>query len=396
MKAIEVLAESKRVTEAPAGMIGQGLKRIGSKLAGAVGMKNAAGALAGSADLGARANEYSQDFRRFLARKGKNINSAEYSDVMGFLSQNGLPATNISGTGPVGSDTIDKIFLNVAQQSFGAPSTATSTGGGAPATGAPTGAAAPVAPTPAAGGSPSGSPAAPSGTPTAPAGSPAAPSGGPKMKVSQLVQAINALSPKARAKLMTQIQTPAQPTQATPATATPKTKTKTASPVAQPAVSAPAAAQATATPPATATPANQTAAQRRAGQPLKKLTPSKLAAAKANLAQQTAPVASTAVPAPANQTAAQRRAGQPLRQVDPAKAAAAKAKMNPAPQGPNYDQYDTPTYQRQGKAAPTTTPVDTKSPQKQAALLTPKGKRATAPKAAPKKQKAALLTSKAK
>lgn len=115
MKVHEIISESQ-VNEGPAGLISQGLKRIGSGIAGALGAKHLAGRLGGSADVGARANELEGEFQRYLARIGKNTKTADFRDLSAFLQANSLPV--IQGTGPLSQQNVDKIFMKIAQSSY--------------------------------------------------------------------------------------------------------------------------------------------------------------------------------------------------------------------------------------------------------------------------------------
>jgi len=118
MKAIEILAESRKVNEAPANIVGQGLKRLGAGVLGAMGAKGMAGSLAGSADQGAKANELNGNFQRYLGQIGKNSKTAEYADLQAFLKKNKLDAKLAKGQGPIDQKTLDGIFTQMAQSSF--------------------------------------------------------------------------------------------------------------------------------------------------------------------------------------------------------------------------------------------------------------------------------------
>lgn len=115
MKVYEIISESQ-VSEGPASLIGQGLKRIGSGIAGALGAKHLAGRLGGSADVGARANALEGEFQRYLARIGKNTKTADFRDLSAFLQANKLPV--IQGQGLLSQQNVDAIFMKIAQSSF--------------------------------------------------------------------------------------------------------------------------------------------------------------------------------------------------------------------------------------------------------------------------------------
>lgn len=115
MKVYEIISESQ-MNEGPASLIGQGLKRIGSGIAGALGAKHLAGRLGGSADVGARANALEGEFQRYLARIGKNTKTADFRDLSAFLQANKLPV--IQGQGLLSQQNVDAIFMKIAQSSF--------------------------------------------------------------------------------------------------------------------------------------------------------------------------------------------------------------------------------------------------------------------------------------
>lgn len=115
MKAYEVLVEYK--IEKPAGMFSQGLKRAGAAALGALGAKNAAGALKGSADVGERANAYEKEFQKYLSSKGKDTVDIEYSDLNAFIKQNTLPSPKLPVDGYVADGDLENIFMDIANLS---------------------------------------------------------------------------------------------------------------------------------------------------------------------------------------------------------------------------------------------------------------------------------------
>lgn len=128
MKAIEILLETKKVNEAPAGLIGQGLKKVGAGILGAMGAKHMAGSLAGSADVGAKANELEGNFQRYLAQTGKTSKTADYSDLAAFLKQNKIRYPLATASGPLDQKSIDSIFTKIAQNSFKGASASSASG----------------------------------------------------------------------------------------------------------------------------------------------------------------------------------------------------------------------------------------------------------------------------
>lgn len=119
MKAIEVLVEYSGVNPKPAGIIGQGLKRVGAAALGALGAKNAAKAVSGSADIGARANKYNQEFTKFLQQQGKPVDDVEYADLNQFIDDMNLPKIKLPTDGWVAPGDLGDIFKDIAEISVG-------------------------------------------------------------------------------------------------------------------------------------------------------------------------------------------------------------------------------------------------------------------------------------
>ena len=118
MKAIEIILEAKKVNEAPANIVGQGLKRLGAGVLGAMGAPGMAGSLAGSADAGAKANELYGNFKRYLGQTGKDKNTATVQDLEDFLKKNKI-STKLMKTVPINSwKDIDTFFTKLAHDSF--------------------------------------------------------------------------------------------------------------------------------------------------------------------------------------------------------------------------------------------------------------------------------------
>lgn len=119
MKAIEVLVEYSGVNPKPAGVIGQGLKRVGAAALGALGAKNAAKAIGGSADIGARANEYNKEFIKFIQQQGKPADDVEYADLNQFIDDMNLPKIKLPTDGWVAPGDLGDIFKDIAKISVG-------------------------------------------------------------------------------------------------------------------------------------------------------------------------------------------------------------------------------------------------------------------------------------
>jgi len=121
MKAIEILSESKKIEEGPAGIIGQAAKRIGAGLLGAAGLKTWAGQLNDKADVGTFANRYSREFDNFLKSAGKDFASATFGDLKDFMTKNKIPAHNVpkNPNGLVDKDMVNAILTRTAGDFLG-------------------------------------------------------------------------------------------------------------------------------------------------------------------------------------------------------------------------------------------------------------------------------------
>lgn len=108
------------ITEAPAGMFKQGLKKFGAAALGALGAKNAASSLSTSANQGDRANAYRKEFDSFMSKKGLNSADADYADLSDFITAMGLPKPNIPTSGPIDTSNIDTVFTSIAKMPSGA------------------------------------------------------------------------------------------------------------------------------------------------------------------------------------------------------------------------------------------------------------------------------------
>lgn len=136
------ITSSDNLQEAPAGFIKQGLKKLGAKAAGAVGMKGTAAGLAQSADTGDQANQLKVDLKGYLGGTGGNIKQLDAGDLKAFLASKKMPTNMVPASGIVPPKQIDSILLKTLQQSKkakgappvgSAPSGTASAPGGAPA-----------------------------------------------------------------------------------------------------------------------------------------------------------------------------------------------------------------------------------------------------------------------
>ena len=121
MKAIEILSESKKIEEGPAGIIGQAAKRIGAGLLGAAGLKTWAGQLNDKADVGTFANRYSREFDSYLKSSGKDFSTATFGDLKDFMTKNKIPSHNVPNNpnGVVDKDMVNSILTRTAGDFLG-------------------------------------------------------------------------------------------------------------------------------------------------------------------------------------------------------------------------------------------------------------------------------------
>ena len=142
--------------EAPAGMLGQIGRKIGAKVAGAVGAKGKAAELTGKAEVGDEANQLKVALRGYAGKAGINIKQMQGPQLAAFLKSKGYPNMHLKGVqGIMTPKQIDQAIMTAAQDAAKAD--------GDPGKGASTAPAQPSAP--AAGAAPgtnvAGKPAAP-------------------------------------------------------------------------------------------------------------------------------------------------------------------------------------------------------------------------------------------
>jgi hypothetical protein len=102
MKAMEILSESKRLDEAPSGMLGQIARRAGAGVLGAMGLNTLAGEINDKADVGMFANRYYKEFMNYLKSRNRNPEQATFGDLKSFMSKNKIPTHNVPNN-PAGS-----------------------------------------------------------------------------------------------------------------------------------------------------------------------------------------------------------------------------------------------------------------------------------------------------
>ena len=133
MKAIEILAESKKIDEAPASTLGNIGRRVGAGVLGALGLNTWAKGLNDKADIGTFANRYYREFQSYVKGLGKTEDAATFADLKAFLDQNKIPSGRVpKDTGGAVDAAMVNAILNRTATDF-LKGTATAIPSGAPA-----------------------------------------------------------------------------------------------------------------------------------------------------------------------------------------------------------------------------------------------------------------------
>lgn len=112
MQVYQIISENKQLDEAPVGAVRQGLRRLGAKAAGAIGMSRTASNLRGKADSGAEANQLEKGFNTYLGRQMKSVKQATAQDLARYLKQSGYSIDHMKGmSGVLQSKQIDDVIL---------------------------------------------------------------------------------------------------------------------------------------------------------------------------------------------------------------------------------------------------------------------------------------------
>ena len=116
MRVTEIISENE-IQEAPAGFIKQGLKKIGAKAAGAVGMKGTAAGLSRSAKTGDEANALKVELQGYLGDTGGSLKQLDANTLRAFLKSQKMPTNAVPAKGIIPKKQIDQILLKVTQDS---------------------------------------------------------------------------------------------------------------------------------------------------------------------------------------------------------------------------------------------------------------------------------------
>lgn len=119
MRILEVLEES-RTDEAPVGGIRQGLRKLGSAAAGAVGATGLSANLSGKVAAGNKANQLFVAYNKYIGQQNKSFNDADAGDLKDFLATKNISDQYVSSpdTDILTKDEINDIMIKVATDSF--------------------------------------------------------------------------------------------------------------------------------------------------------------------------------------------------------------------------------------------------------------------------------------
>lgn len=149
MKITQITTEST-LKEAPGGSaLGNVARKVGAKVAGAVGAKATAAGMTGKVDQNAKAKEIFVQWKGYMGQTGGDPKQPTVQQLSDFMSKQGLPTARLKGLqGQLTPKQVDDILQKTSQDSFkgtagqaaaggepaqggaGAPA-----GGGAPASG---------------------------------------------------------------------------------------------------------------------------------------------------------------------------------------------------------------------------------------------------------------------
>ena len=116
------LISDSELNEVPgAGLIKRGLRSLGAKAAGAVGMKGTAAGLKGAAQADKKARDLYTQLRRYAGQIGIDPKAMKLSDLQSFLQKQGYKLDR-TPKGPAGrildKDAIDQILMKSVQDTF--------------------------------------------------------------------------------------------------------------------------------------------------------------------------------------------------------------------------------------------------------------------------------------
>ena len=119
MKITQITSENT-FNEAPGGnVLGNVARKVGAKVAGAVGAKGTAAGMTGKNDANAKAKELFVQYRGFMGQTGGNPKQPTVDQVSNFMKKQGLPLNRLKGLqGQLTPKQVDDILQKTSQDSF--------------------------------------------------------------------------------------------------------------------------------------------------------------------------------------------------------------------------------------------------------------------------------------
>ena len=119
MKITQITSENT-VSEAPGGSaLGNIARKVGAKVAGAVGAKGTAAGMTGKAQANDRSKEIFVQYRQYMGNVGGNAKAPTVDQVQDFMQKQGLSTTHLKGlTGQMTPKQVDDVLQKTAQDTF--------------------------------------------------------------------------------------------------------------------------------------------------------------------------------------------------------------------------------------------------------------------------------------
>lgn len=123
MRVLEILQESSdndKINEAPVGVFKQGLRKLGSAAAGAVGAKGLSANLSGKVAAGDKANQLFVAYNRYVGQQNKSFNDADAGDLKDFLASKNISDKYVTAndTDVLSKDEINDVFVKAATDTY--------------------------------------------------------------------------------------------------------------------------------------------------------------------------------------------------------------------------------------------------------------------------------------
>lgn len=119
MKITQITSENT-VSEAPGGSaLGNIARKVGAKVAGAVGAKGTAAGMTGKAQANDRSKEIFVQYKQYMGQVGGNAKAPTVDQVQDFMQKQGLSTTHLKGlTGQMTPKQVDDVLQKTAQDTF--------------------------------------------------------------------------------------------------------------------------------------------------------------------------------------------------------------------------------------------------------------------------------------